>query len=200
MYRSRRLPGRQGVCGAARRQHRLCRRRRACGAGGISRLSRRQADLRHKRRACTGSWLCVPTSARKRGDLDIVKGRTIGAAPGSIWASRPSDRGRDRSGARQGQDRAGAWRSSATCPNFGVMAAQALEDGKLDGFWANGMGAEVAVRGGYGTVVIDVRRGDGPKAAFNFTAATIATTDALIARSPDTSPPPCAPSSRPRPR
>jgi len=36
-----------------------------------------------------------------------------------------------------------------------------------------------------GTVVLDVRRGDGPKACFNYTAATIATTDALIARAPE---------------
>ena len=70
--------------------------------------------------------------------------------------------------------------------NFGVTAAKALEDRKIDGFWANGMGAEVAVRRGVGTVVLDVRRGDGPKPCFNYTAATIATTDALIARAPDT--------------
>jgi ABC-type nitrate/sulfonate/bicarbonate transport system substrate-binding protein len=68
--------------------------------------------------------------------------------------------------------------------NFGLTAAKALEERKIDGFWANGMGAEVAVRRGVGTIVLDVRRGDGPKACFNFTAATIATTDALIARSP----------------
>ena len=48
--------------------------------------------------------------------------------------------------------------------NFGVTAAKALEDRKIDGFWANGMGAEVAVRRGVGTMVLDVRRGDGPKA------------------------------------
>jgi ABC-type nitrate/sulfonate/bicarbonate transport system substrate-binding protein len=36
-----------------------------------------------------------------------------------------------------------------------------------------------------GAVVIDARRGDGPKACFNFTAATIAATDGLIARSPE---------------
>jgi ABC-type nitrate/sulfonate/bicarbonate transport system substrate-binding protein len=48
------------------------------------------------------------------------------------------------------------------------------------------MGAEVAVREGFGTVVADVRRGDGPKSCFNYTAPTIATTDALIARSPET--------------
>src|SRR5262249_44190079 len=53
------------------------------------------------------------------------------------------------------------------------------------GFWANGMGAEVAVRRGIGTVVLDVRRGDGPKQCFNYTMASIATTDRLIARSPE---------------
>ncbi|MGB5181997.1 MAG: ABC transporter substrate-binding protein, partial [Xanthobacteraceae bacterium] len=67
---------------------------------------------------------------------------------------------------------------------FGLTAAKALEDRKVDGFWANGMGAEVAVRRGVGKIVLDVRLGDGPKRCFNFTAATIATTDALIARSP----------------
>jgi len=69
--------------------------------------------------------------------------------------------------------------------NFGVTAAKALEEGKIDGFWANGMGTEVAVRRGVGTVVLDVRRGDGPKAAFDFTFASIAASDALIARAPD---------------
>jgi ABC-type nitrate/sulfonate/bicarbonate transport system substrate-binding protein len=48
------------------------------------------------------------------------------------------------------------------------------------------MGAEVAVRSGVGTIVLDARRGDGPKPCFNYTMAAIATTDALIARSPDT--------------
>jgi ABC-type nitrate/sulfonate/bicarbonate transport system substrate-binding protein len=47
------------------------------------------------------------------------------------------------------------------------------------------MGAEVAVRRGVGTVVLDVRRGDGPKECFNYTMASIATTDRLIARSPE---------------
>ncbi len=70
--------------------------------------------------------------------------------------------------------------------NFGVTAAKALEDRKIDGFWANGMGAEVAVKRGVGTVVLDVRRGDGPKPCFNYTMASIATTDALIERSPQT--------------
>jgi NitT/TauT family transport system substrate-binding protein len=43
----------------------------------------------------------------------------------------------------------------------------------------------VALRRGVGAMVFDIRRGDGPKECFNYTAATIATTDALIARAPD---------------
>jgi len=70
--------------------------------------------------------------------------------------------------------------------NFGLTAAKALEDGKIDGFWANGMGAEVAVRRGIGAVVLDVRRGDGPKPCFNYTMASLAAADRLIDASPDT--------------
>jgi ABC-type nitrate/sulfonate/bicarbonate transport system substrate-binding protein len=69
--------------------------------------------------------------------------------------------------------------------NFGVAAAKALETRVIDGFWANGMGAEVAVRRGVGTVVLDVRRGEGPKEAFDYTFASIAASDRLIARSPE---------------
>ena len=69
--------------------------------------------------------------------------------------------------------------------NFGVAAAKALEDGKIDGFWANGMGAEVAVRRGAGTMVIDARRGDGPPAAFNYTMPSLITSQRMIDDSPD---------------
>ncbi|HKT17307.1 MAG TPA: ABC transporter substrate-binding protein [Stellaceae bacterium] len=123
--------------------------------------------------------------AARRNDLGVVKGRSIGAAP---WVD---------IGLRQlliagGVDLARDKVTIAPVPgaqgagvNFGVTAAKALEDGKIDGFWANGMGAEVAVRRGVGDVVIDVRRGDGPKQCFNYTMASIATTQALIERSPE---------------
>ena len=69
--------------------------------------------------------------------------------------------------------------------NFGFTAARALEERKIDGFWANGMGTEVAVQRGVGTVVLDVRRGDGPKPCFNYTMSAVAATDRLIEGSPD---------------
>jgi len=42
------------------------------------------------------------------------------------------------------------------------------------------------VRRGVGTVVLDVRRGDGPKPCFNYTMSSLAATDRLIEGSPDT--------------
>ena len=69
--------------------------------------------------------------------------------------------------------------------SFGVAAAQALEEGKLDGFWANAMGAENAVRRGVGRIVLDVRRGLGPAAAFHYTMPVLSTSDQAIARDRD---------------
>jgi NitT/TauT family transport system substrate-binding protein len=123
-----------------------------------------------------------------RGALEVVKGKRIGAAP---WV----EMGLRRLLAEAGYDIArdaikiapvpGAAADSGATVNFGLTAAKALEEGTIDGFWANGMGAEVAVTRGIGTVVLDVRRGDGPKPCFNYTMASIATTDALIARAPE---------------
>lgn len=120
-----------------------------------------------------------------RGDIDAVKGRRIGAAP---WVEMGLRRLLVEAGIDLDRDRvtiAPVPGTAGTGVNFGVTAAQALEKGLIDGFWANGMGAEVAVRSGAGTVVLDVRRGDGPKAAFNYTMSALATTDRLIEREPD---------------
>jgi NitT/TauT family transport system substrate-binding protein len=132
-------------------------------------------------------WFLVMHADLKaqRGDVAVVKGRRIGAAP---WV----DKGLRGLLAEAGIDIERDGVTIAPVPgaggagiNFGVTAAKALEERLIDGFWANGMGAEVAVRRGVGTIVLDVRRGDGPKRCFNYTAATIAATDALIARAPD---------------
>ena len=47
------------------------------------------------------------------------------------------------------------------------------------------MGAEVAVRNGAGTIVIDARRGDGPPKAIHYTMPALITSDALIVRNPE---------------
>ena len=122
----------------------------------------------------------------KRGDLSVVKGRSIGAAP---WVEMGLRRLLIEGGidlARDGVKIAPVPGAQGADVNFGVTAAKALEERKIDGFWANGMGTEVAVRRGVGTVVLDVRRGDGPKSCFNYTMASIACSERLIERSPDT--------------
>src|SRR3984957_819272 len=121
-----------------------------------------------------------------RGDIAGVKGRSIGAAP---WVEMGLRRLLIEAGIdleRDGVKIAPVPGSLAAGVNFGVTAAGALEERKIDGFWANGMGTEVAVQRGVGTVVLDVRRGAGPKPCFNYTMAAIATTDRLIERSPET--------------
>jgi NitT/TauT family transport system substrate-binding protein len=121
-----------------------------------------------------------------RGDLNAVKGKNIGAAPWVemglrrllIAAGMDLERDNIRIAPVPGAQGAGV--------NFGLTAARALEERKVDGFWANGMAAELAVTRGIGTVVLDVRRGDGPSEGFNFTMASIAARDRLIDSSPET--------------
>ena len=121
----------------------------------------------------------------RRGDLSGVKGRRIGAAPWVDLGLRGLLREAGIDLARDAVQIAPVPGTQGAGVNFGVTAARALERQEIDGFWANGMGAEVAIRGGYGTLILDVRRGDGPKPCFNYTMASIATTDQLIAREPD---------------
>src|SRR5579872_1220113 len=123
----------------------------------------------------------------KRGDLSVLRGKTIDTAP---WVDLGLRRLLVEARLDPGRERI----TIAPVPgamgqgvNFGLTAAKALEARKIDGFWANGMGAEVAVRGGWGTLVLDIRRGDGPKKCFNYTMASIAASEALIERSPEAS-------------
>jgi NitT/TauT family transport system substrate-binding protein len=131
-------------------------------------------------------WFLVMSKELKarRGNLECVKGRTIGAAPWVEMGLRAllTSAGIDLTADQvkivpvPGAKGAGV--------NFGVTAARALEEGLIDGFWANGMGTEVAVRRGAGTVVLDVRRGDGPDGCFDFTFSALATSQRLIDENP----------------
>jgi len=132
-------------------------------------------------------WLLVLRTDlnARRGDLSAVKGRRIGAAPGpdraflQLLSAVGLDPARDAI--------AIAPVPGATDPgaSFGVLAAEALARGLVDGFWANALGSETAVRRGLGQIVVDVRRGDGPPGAGQYTFAGLSTTDTLIAREPE---------------
>lgn len=109
-----------------------------------------------------------------RGDLAALKGKRIGAAPwvemglrGLLTAAGLEPRRNDiRIGPVPG--------AAGSSINFGLTAAQALQRGEIDGFWANGMATEIAVTGGFGTIVLDVRRGDGPPGCFDYTMPVLA--------------------------
>jgi ABC-type nitrate/sulfonate/bicarbonate transport system substrate-binding protein len=132
-------------------------------------------------------WLLVLRSDlnAKRGDLSAIKGLRIGAAPGVDLSLKRLlvEAGMD--AARDHVEIAPVPGAAGASVSFGLTAAKALEEGKIDGFWANAMGAEIAVRKGVGTVVLDVRRGEGPPPAWNHTFPALITTDRKIAEDPE---------------
>ena len=133
-------------------------------------------------------WVLVLRSSLnvQPGDVAAVRGLRIGAAPGPDAALRRllAEAGIDPE--RDGVALAPVPGSGEPGVSFGVHATQALEDGAIDGFWANAMGAEVAVRSGVGKVVLDPRRDIGPPAARHYTFAALVTTDSLIEESSPT--------------
>lgn len=131
-------------------------------------------------------WFLVMRSdlAIERGDIASVRGRRIAAAP---WV----EMGLRKMLVAVGMDPIHDV-EIVTLPeildrqvNTGVTLARALEEQRIDGFWANGMGAAVAVHRGAGSIVLDVRRGDGPPGCFDYTLPVVATTDHFLASAPD---------------
>ena len=120
----------------------------------------------------------------RRGDLRVLKGLRVGAAPGPVDGLR-------RMLAESGIDPDGEVKigpvpgSAAAGVSFGMAAAKALEEGAVDAFWANGMAAEVAVRRGVGTLVVDARRGDGPGGAQHYTFPALVATQERIDGNPE---------------
>lgn len=132
-------------------------------------------------------WLLVLRAdvPARRGDVGAVKGLRIGAAAGPDRAFQHLLREVGIDPARDGVAIAPVPGADAAGASFGVLAAEALERGVIDGFWANALGSETAVRRGIGRIVVDVRRGDGPSGAGHYTLAALSTTERLIAREPD---------------
>ena len=116
----------------------------------------------------------------KRGDLSVLKGLRIGAAPGPVDGLKQLLKRAGIDGVQIGPV-PGAIGDKAS---FGLMAARALQEGKLDGFWANGMGMEVAVREGFGTVLLDARR-DGTSEMKGYTFPALVCTEKTIRERPD---------------
>ena len=129
-------------------------------------------------------WLLVLRTdlQARRGDLSVLPGLRIGAAPGvdvslkRLLVEAGIDPARVQIGPVPG--------TTGASVSFGLTAARALAEGTLDGFWANAMGAEIAVRQGIGTVVLDVRRGDAPPTSWYYTFAALVTTEKRLREQP----------------
>jgi NitT/TauT family transport system substrate-binding protein len=120
-----------------------------------------------------------------RGDITALKGHRIGAAPWVEMGLRGLLAAYGLNPVRDDIRIGPVPRTGDAGTNFGLAAAEALERGEIDGFWANGMAAEIAVGRKIGTIVLDVRRGDGPPGVFGYTMPALVTTDRLIQRAPD---------------
>jgi NitT/TauT family transport system substrate-binding protein len=119
-------------------------------------------------------WFLVvgQDSSLRHGDLATLSDLRIGAAPGPdiglrqllIETGGPLE---DRS-----IELLPVPGTSGDSVSFGVTAANALAAGTIDAFWANGMGAEVALRRG-GRVIHDARRDGLPGADYTFPALMV---------------------------
>src|SRR5213080_4563300 len=126
-------------------------------------------------------WFLVVHNKFKpqRGELAVLKGLRIGAAPGPVDGLKQMLKRAGISDVQIGPV-PGAVDEKAS---FGLMAARALAEGRIDGFWANGMAAELAVREGVGVAVLDARR-EGTPEVKGYTFPALVCTDKTIRERP----------------
>ena len=131
-------------------------------------------------------WFLVIHSKFKppRGDLKAVKGLRIGAAPGPVDGLKQMLKVAGIDPEREVKIGPVPGFTVGQTASFGLLAAKALEEGKIDGFWANGMGAEVAVKNGVGTLVLDARR-EGTAEMKGYTFPALVTSQNLIDKNPN---------------
>ena len=72
-----------------------------------------------------------------------------------------------------------------TSQNWAWDGVDAIEQGVADGYWGNGLRADLGVKRGIAKILLDVRRGDGPPAARHWTFPALVTTRRLLEEHPD---------------
>jgi NitT/TauT family transport system substrate-binding protein len=118
-----------------------------------------------------------------KGNLSAVKNLRIGAAPGPVDGLKEMLKVAGIDPERDVKIGPVPGFTVGMTASFGLLAAKALQEDKIDGFWANGMGAEVAVKGGYGTLVLDARR-DGTALMKGYTFPALVTSEKIIQENP----------------
>jgi ABC-type nitrate/sulfonate/bicarbonate transport system substrate-binding protein len=119
----------------------------------------------------------------ERGDVGAVKGLRLSASadPGLSLKRLLEEAGIDLQ-----RDNVQIVRSPRrTSPNWAWDGVDAIEQGISDGYWGNGLRADLGVKRGIAKILLDVRRGDGPPAARHWTFPALATTEQLVKEHPD---------------
>ncbi len=119
-----------------------------------------------------------------KGDVNAVKGRRISAsgAPGMLLRKLLLDAGID---FERDNTQIVPAPPVGHDGNMARLGAVAIEQGIADGFWGNMMRAEYAVQKGLATVLLDVRRGDGPPQTRDYTFASLVTSERLLRENPE---------------
>jgi ABC-type nitrate/sulfonate/bicarbonate transport system substrate-binding protein len=119
----------------------------------------------------------------ERGDVSAVKGLRLSASvlPGLTMKRLLEDAGIDFQ-----RDHVRLVASPRRLSqNWAWDGVDAIEQGVADGYWGNGLRADLGVKRGIATILLDVRRGDGPPAARTWTFPALITTERLVQEQPD---------------
>ena len=118
----------------------------------------------------------------ERGDVRAVKGLRLSAStdPGLALKRLLEDAGIDlvRDNVRIVPS------PRRTTPNAAWEGVDAIEEGLSDGYWGNGLRADLGVKRGIAQILLDVRRGDGPPAARHWTFPALVTTERMVREHP----------------
>lgn len=119
----------------------------------------------------------------KQGDVSAVKGLRLSASgdPGLTMKRLLEEAGID----LQRDNVRIVPSPRRTNPNWAWDGVDAIEQGISDGYWGNGLRADLGVKRGIARILLDVRRGDGPPAARHWTFPALVTTRRLLEEQPD---------------
>jgi NitT/TauT family transport system substrate-binding protein len=130
-------------------------------------------------------WFLAVRSDLKceRGDVSAVKGLRLSA---SVLPGLTMKRLLEEAGIDLQRDNVRIVASPRrTSQNWAWDGVDALEQGVADGYWGNGLRADLGVKRGIAKILLDVRRGDGPPAARHWTFPALVTTERLLKQHPD---------------
>jgi len=130
-------------------------------------------------------WFLAVRSDLKceRGDVSAVKGLRLSA---SVLPGLTMKRLLEEAGIDFQRDNVRIVASPRrTSQNWAWDGVDAIEQGVADGYWGNGLRADLGVKRGIAKILLDVRRGDGPPAARHWTFPALVTTARLLEEHPD---------------